>query len=386
MTTTTVAPASVRVAMGNADLIGRALRAFPVGKRYAVPVLQCARVDFGTGAISWTDFDTWTTISVGEPVEGTGAVLVSAADLAAALKAQSAAVRGVAARTASVMLERDGDALAVSGPAGRMVVQPNGGKLEDYPQWPTLEPKWSAVASDGKRLAATVAQVSTARCRDMTVSQALHGVHATLSEGVLALAATNRYIASVEDVVPVTHTADGEALFPADVLDRALKLIGPVPVSLEGDGRGLRIAGSAVEVITFDGLRDGAQYPPIRRMFPTGGEAITLDRAALVAAVRSAGAMAPKNGPIILSLGGAFGSVREDVSRFDSPLFSASGAQSSWRIGFTPEYLLALLGSLETDRITLHIVADGKPVAITRPGDAPNGRASRLIMPCRLAQ
>ena len=384
-TTTTMAP--VRVPMADVDLIGRALRAFPVDRRrYAVPVLQCVRVDFGAGAISWTDFDTWTTIRAFRPTPDGGALLASAADLAAALKAQSGAVRGVAKRTASITLEPGEDGtLAIGGPAGRMSVAPDSGKLEDYPQWPTLEPKWSAVAP-GKRLATAAAQVSPFRSRDMTVSQALHGVQITLGEGVLGLAATNRYIASVEDV-PVTHTDDCESLIPVDVLLKACKLLEVAgPIRLEGDGRNVCISDGVTDVITFDGLRDGVTFPPIRRLFPEKGEAIMLDRAALVAAVKSAGAMAPKNGPIVLSLGGGFGSVSEPESRFSSPLFATSGAETSWRIGFSPSYLLAVLGSLETDRITLHIVSQEKPVAITRPGDAPNGRASRLIMPHRLAQ
>jgi DNA polymerase-3 subunit beta len=271
----------------------------------------------------------------------------------------------------------------------------------EYPRPPAPGPAVGEFAAAD--LASMVAQVAPAASKDDTLTVLLH-VHLSLDgKGTATLTATDRYRVAMA-TCPYTP-AGPDAGPPAPVLIRARELAAvmrkpagtTVTVGLDGGGEddGSRQGGpGTLALITGDRkvtMRLGAdidRFPRAAALIPGQGDikaALTIDAAALSAAVKRAALVAAKNTPVHLTPTGGMLHIEagtgdeagyaEDVpGQFDGEPFPAA---------FNPAYLLDALNAVTAagaSAVRIDLTAPNKHALITPAGDPPGPAASRHIL------
>lgn len=368
--TITTTPA-LDVAVKQADLLA-ALRfvAVAIPRRVPVAVLAGVKLVAGGGTVQLSGFDYEYAATVTIPGEGQGSALVHCADLTAAIKTLP--------KTASIGISLEGDKVRI-GCVGMDVTLP-ALALEDYPSLPPQCGEGFAVldAAAVKQLPDVVAAAG----KDDTLP-ILTGVHASVVDGTLTLAATDRYRLHVLEL-PGVGGEDRTMLVQAEVLTAVSKHFkgGCTVLADKHAGTPFAMFADGTRTLTVR-LLEG-DFPKYRSLIPAGPFAYTatFDAAAMATAVGTVGSTAPRNLPARLRLDTPV--VVEWASEGDGARMTVPAEMEGEPItvAFTPAYLVAALKAAGAGAVRLTGNSPVKPGLIRRD-DRPGFTA--LVMPVRLA-
>jgi DNA polymerase-3 subunit beta len=278
-----------------ADAVAWTAKSLP--SRPSVPVLAgvLLRVESGLLNVSGFDYEVSSQVNVEVRADADGAALVSGRLLAEITKALPAKPVDIAAVGAHLEM--------ICGSARfTLPTMP----VEDYPTLPEMPETAGTV--DAATFATAVSQVAVAAGRDETLPM-MTGVRVELNGPTLALLATDRYRLAMRELP--WHPQDPEvslnALVPARTLAETAKALGPLggevtlALSTGGAGEGMiGLAGGTRR--TTSRLLDGANYPPVRSLFPTSHNALAkVSVAALTEVVRRVSLVAERATPVRLS-------------------------------------------------------------------------------------
>jgi len=367
-----------------ADAVAWTAKSLP--SRPSVPVLAgvMLRVTDGRLHVSGFDYEVSSQVSVEVQADADGAALVSGRLLAEITKALPAKPVDIAAVGAHLEL--------VCG-SGRFTLPTM--PVEDYPTLPDMPS--SAGTVDAAAFAAAVAQVAIAAGRDETLPM-MTGVRLELNGTSLAMLATDRYRLAMREMEwkPDDPEISLNALVPAKTLNDTAKTLGP----LGGEVIVALAQGQAGEgMIGFAGgtrrstsrLLDGANYPPVRSLFPASHNAdARVSVAALVEVVRRVALVAERTTPVLLSFSedGLVVEAGGTEEARASEAMEATFTGEPLTIGFNPQYLIDGLQNLGAPTAVLSFVDAFKPAVISPAAEdgeiVPGYRY--LIMPIRVTR
>lgn len=367
-----------------ADAVAWTAKSLP--NRPSVPVLAgvMMRVSEGQLNVSGFDYEVSSQVSIDVQGDADGAALVSGRLLAEITKALPAKPVDIAAVGAHLEL--------VCGSARfTLPTMP----VEDYPTLPEMPD--SAGTVDAAEFAAAVAQVAVAAGRDETLPM-MTGVRIELNGTSLAMLATDRYRLAMREMQwrPEDPDVSMNALVPARTLADTAKTLGPlggdVTMALAHGGAGegmIGFVGGARR--TTSRLLDGANYPPVRSLFPASHNAeARVSVPALNEVVRRVALVADRTTPVLLSFSDE-GLVVEAGGTEEaraSEAMEAAFTGEPLTIGFNPQYLLDGLAALNSPTALLSFVDAFKPAVISPAGEdgeiVPGYRY--LIMPIRVTR
>jgi DNA polymerase-3 subunit beta len=247
--------------------------------------------------------------------------------------------------------------------------------VEDYPTLPALPARAGTV--DAAQFAAAVAQVALAAGRDETLPM-MTGVRIELDGPSLALLATDRYRLALREIEwqPDDPQVTANALVPARTLADTAKTLGPLGGELvialaAGSGEGI-IGFAAGDRRTTSRLLDGANYPPVRNLFPSSHTAqARVPVAALTEVVRRVSLVGERTTPVRLAFSGdglvveAGGTEEARASEATEAIFQG---EEPMTLAFNPQYLLDGLSALLAPNAVFSFVEPGKP-AVLAPGN-----------------
>jgi DNA polymerase-3 subunit beta len=367
-----------------ADAVAWTAKSLP--NRPSVPVLAGVMMRVAEGQLNVSGFDYEVSSQVSLDVQGDadGAALVSGRLLAEITKALPAKPVDIAAVGSHLEL--------VCGSARfTLPTMP----VEDYPTLPEMPD--SAGTLDAAEFASAVAQVAIAAGRDETLPM-MTGVRLELNGSSLAMLATDRYRLAMREMQwrPENPDISLNALVPARTLADTAKTLGPlggdVTMALAHGGAGegmIGFVGGARR--TTSRLLDGANYPPVRSLFPASHNAeARVSVAALNEVVRRVALVADRTTPVLLSFSDE-GLVVEAGGTEEaraSEAMEAAFTGEPLTIGFNPQYLLDGLAALGSPTALLSFVDAFKPAVISPAGEdgeiVPGYRY--LIMPIRVTR
>jgi DNA polymerase III subunit beta len=367
-----------------ADAVAWTAKSLP--NRPSVPVLAGAmlRLVDDTLQVSGFDYEVSSQATVDVHGAADGAALVSGRLLAEITKALPAKPVDIAAVGAHLEL--------VCGSARfTLPTMP----VEDYPTLPEMPA--SAGTVDAAAFAAAVQQVAVAAGRDETLPM-MTGVRIELNGSALAMLATDRYRLALREIEwrPDDPAVSLNALVPARTLADTAKTLGPlggdVTLALAHSGVGEGMIGFAgADRRTTSRLLDGANYPPVRSLFPSSHNAqARVAVAALVEVVKRVALVAERATPVLLSFS-ADGLVVEAGGTEEARASEAMDAIFTGEpltIGFNPQFLIDGLQNMGASNALLSFVDAFKPAVIcpaTEDGDAIPGYRY-LIMPIRVTR
>ncbi|MEV5211379.1 DNA polymerase III subunit beta [Micromonospora sp. NPDC053740] len=271
--------------------------------------------------------------------------------------------------------------------------------VEDFPQLPVMPRPVGTI--DAGVFAAAVAQAAVAAGRDESLPM-MTGVRVELDGARMALLATDRYRLVVRDIAwqPTNPDVNTSALVPGKTLAEVAKTLGAaggdvtVALATEGHGEGM-IGFEAGGRSMTSRLLDGANYPPVRSLFPEAHpSAAVVPVASLIEVVKRVALVAERTTPVLLTFtdgdngvtveaGGA-----EEARASEALGISSYAGQDTLTIGFNPQYLIDGLTSLGTQHAHIGFVDAFKPAVIS-PADEdgePTGQHRYLIMPIRVSR
>jgi len=267
--------------------------------------------------------------------------------------------------------------------------------VEDYPALPALPERAGTV--DAARFAAAVGQVALAAGRDETLPM-MTGVRIELNGPSLALLATDRYRLAVREIEwqPDQPEVSANALVPARTLADTAKALGSIGGELvvalgAGAGEGM-IGFAAGDRRTTSRLLDGANYPPVRNLFPASHNAqARVPVAALTEVVRRVSLVGERTTPVRLAFS-PDGLVVEAGGTEDARASEATEASfdgdEPMTLAFNPQYLLDGLSALSEPVAVFSFVEPGKPAVLapaTEEGQLVPGYRY-LIQPIRVVR
>ncbi|MFF0821198.1 DNA polymerase III subunit beta [Micromonospora haikouensis] len=270
--------------------------------------------------------------------------------------------------------------------------------VEDYPALPEMPA--SAGTVNAAAFAAAVAQVAVAAGRDETLPM-MTGVRIELSGNTMALLATDRYRLAVREMAwkPTDPDVTINALVPARTLHDTAKALGPlggdVTIALSQAAAGEGMIGFARDDTrrTTSRLLDGANYPPVRSLFPKP-EAVAANAvvpvAQLVEVVKRVALVAERTTPVLLSFS-TDGLIVEAGGTEDaraSEAMDATFTGDPLTIGFNPAYLIDGLNHVDSANAHMAFVDAHKPAVLTpatADGEIIDGYRY-LMMPIRVSR
>ncbi|MEV4654566.1 DNA polymerase III subunit beta [Micromonospora sp. NPDC049301] len=354
--------------------------------RPSVPVLAgvMLRVTDGNLRVSGFDYEVSSQVTVEVQGDADGAALVSGRLLAEITKALPAKPVDIAAVGAHLEL--------VCGSARfTLPTMP----VEDYPALPEMPQ--SAGTVDAAAFATAVSQVAIAAGRDETLPM-MTGVRVELSGSTLSMLATDRYRLALREIQwrPDDPDVSINALVPARTLNDTAKALGPlggeVTLALAQGAAGEGMVGLAGGTRrTTSRLLDGANYPPVRSLFPaTHNAEARVSVSTLIEVVKRVALVAERTTPVLLSFS-ADGLVVEAGGSEEaraSEAMEATFTGDALTIGFNPQYLIDGLANLGSQTAMLSFVDAFKPAVISPAGEdgevIPGYRY--LIMPIRVSR
>jgi DNA polymerase-3 subunit beta len=367
-----------------ADAVAWTAKSLP--SRPSVPVLAgvLLRVADGVLHVSGFDYEVSSQVSVEVQADADGAALVSGRLLAEITKALPAKPVDIAAVGAHLEL--------VCGSARfTLPTMP----VEDYPTLPDMPA--SAGTVDAAAFAAAVGQVAIAAGRDETLPM-MTGVRIELNGSTMAMLATDRYRLALREIQwnPDDPDVSLNALVPARTLNDTAKTLGPlggdVTLALSHGGAGEGMIGFAGGTRrTTSRLLDGANYPPVRSLFPAASNAeARVSVPALAEVVRRVALVAERATPVRLSFSeeGLVVEAGGTEEARASEAMEATFTGEPLMIAFNPQYLLDGLAALAASTAVLSFVDAFKPAVISPAGE--DGEVVTgyryLIMPIRVAR
>ncbi len=354
--------------------------------RPSVPVLAgvLLRVTDGRLQVSGFDYEVSSQVSVEVQADADGAALVSGRLLAEITKALPGKPVDIAAVGAHLEL--------VCGSARfTLPTMP----VEDYPTLPDMPS--SAGTVDAATFASAVSQVAIAAGRDETLPM-MTGVRIELNGTTMAMLATDRYRLAMREIEwnPDDPEISLNALVPAKTLNDTAKALGPgggsatLALAQGNAGEGM-IGFAGGQKRTTSRLLDGANYPPVRSLFPTSHNAeARISVSALVEVVRRVALVAERTTPVLLSFSedGLVVEAGTTEEARASEAMEAAFTGEALTIGFNPQYLIDGLQNLGAPTAVFSFVDAFKPAVISPAAESgeitPGYRY--LIMPIRVTR
>ncbi|MFK3982589.1 DNA polymerase III subunit beta [Micromonospora sp. NPDC050397] len=367
-----------------ADAVAWTAKSLP--NRPSVPVLAgvLLRVADGSLHVSGFDYEVSSQVTVDVQADADGAALVSGRLLAEITKALPAKPVDIAAVGSHLEL--------VCGSARfTLPTMP----VEDYPTLPEMPA--SAGTIDAAAFASAVGQVAVAAGRDETLPM-MTGVRIELNGSTLSMLATDRYRLALREMQwqPDDPEISLNALVPAKTLNDTAKTLGPiggqVTMALAQGAAGEGMIGFAGGTRrTTSRLLDGANYPPVRSLFPSSHNAeARVTVSTLIEVVKRVSLVAERTTPVLLSFS-SDGLVVEAGGTEDaraSEAMEATFTGEALTIGFNPGYLIDGLQNLGAATALFSFVDAFKPAVISPSGEdgeiIPGYRY--LIMPIRVTR
>lgn len=336
--------------------------------RPSVPVLAGVMLRVTDGVLHLSGFDYQVSSEAEVPVhaDAEGAALVSGRLLAEIAKALPGKPVEVAAVDAHLEL--------ICGSARfTLPTMP----VEDYPSLPPLPDRAGTVEAGG--FATAVSQVAMAAGKDETLPM-MTGVRVELNGPSLTLLATDRYRLALRELEwrPDDPEVSAHALVPARTLADTAKALGALGgelvIALAADGAGEGMIGFAAgDRRTTSRLLDGANYPPVRNLFPASHSAqARVPVAGLTEVVRRVSLVGERTSPVRLAFG-PDGLVVEAGGTEEARATEATEAsfegEEAMTLAFNPQYLLDGLAALEQPNAVFSFVEPGKPAVLSPAND-----------------
>ena len=262
--------------------------------------------------------------------------------------------------------------------------------VDEYPTLPAMPDPVGSVG--GELFAAAVSQVAIAAGRDDTLPMLL-GVRVEISDSRVTLAATDRYRLAVSEFTwrPDQPGFEGAALVPAKILADTAKLLAhakEVSVAYAPGSAGEGLMGfSGDGRRTTTRLLDG-EFPKYRQLLPEESSTVTtVDKAALVEAVKRVSLVAERNTPVRLTFSGdevALQAGSGDEAQATEAL-EGSTTGDVIEIAFNPHYLLDGLGAIESTDVKFSFTGSTRPAVLTPASGESVDSYKYLLMPVRLS-
>jgi DNA polymerase-3 subunit beta len=221
--------------------------------------------------------------------------------------------------------------------------------------------------------------VALAAGKDETLPM-MTGVRVELNGPSLALLATDRYRLAIREIgwQPDDQQVSANALVPARSLADTAKTLGSIggelviALATGGVGEGM-IGFEAGARRTTSRLLDGANYPPVRNLFPASHTAqARVSVAALTEVVRRVSLVGERSTPVRLAFS-SDGLVVEaggtEEARASEATEASFDGDEPMTLAFNPLYLLDGLGALEAPNAVFSFVEPGKPAVLAPATD-----------------
>ncbi len=353
-----------------ADALATAGRA-ATGRSASLPVLSGVRLELTGDQLTITGTDLDLTIQLGLPVGGErdgGAVLPArlASDIVRSL--------GPGKVTVSV----DTDDVSISGGRSQFSVRPL--SIDDYPRLPS--PPTSGVALAAAAFGEALRQVVRAASTDDN-RPILTGVLLTAENDGLRMVATDSYRLAVRDLAETQVLAAGQkVLVPGRALLELQRLVGAggeLMLRLGERDATFEVGGTRLTTRLIEG-----EFPNYRQLIPQSHpNVLTVEREALLEAIRRVKILARDATPVRLQMGGdilRLTAVTQDVGNAAEEL-DATYSGGELVVAFNPDYLAAGVEACAGESVTLSTQDALKP-AVVRGVDAPD--YLYLLMPVRV--
>lgn len=265
--------------------------------------------------------------------------------------------------------------------------------VEDYPSLPDMPQ--SAGTVEAAVFAAAVAQVAVAAATDQTLPM-MTGVRVEVDGDTITMLATDRYRLAMREVEWSPASGGGwDALVPATTLAgfaKANAAAGTLTIARNDGGPGEGMLGfAAAGRRTTSRLLDGANYPPVRSLFPaTHNAEARVAVPALAEVVKRVALVVERTTPVLLSFS-EDGLVVEAGGSEDaraSEAMEAAFTGEPLTIGFNPQYLLDGLSAINSPTAVMSFVDAFKPAVISGADQDGTKIAGYryLIMPIRVTR
>lgn len=338
----------------------------------ALPVLSGVHLVLVGDLLTVTGSDIDLTITVNTTVAGAedGVAVVPA-------KLVTDIVRSL--RPGAVDMTMDGDELRIVSPPSEFAIRTI--PADDFPE--LSAPEGDAVTLQGAAFRGALQQVVKSASSD-DARPILTGVLMTAEDDGLRLVSTDSYRLSVCDLAGTSILSDGQkVLVPSKSLLELSRLIG------DDDELTLRLgrqeASFEVGNVTVTTRLIEGDFPNYRGLIPINHpNRLTVDRDALLDAVKRVRLMAQESTPIRLSMsldGLELAAVTQDVGQAHESMPAAYQGEDL-TVAFNPEYLIDGIEVAPGDKITLETVDELKPALLRSVEDED---FLYLLMPVRVS-
>ena len=277
-----------------------------------------------------------------------------------------------------VELDDSGDDVVISSGRSQFSVRPF--NYEDYPKVgvPTTQAITLSSATFGEALRQVVRAASTDEQR-----QHLTGVQMTSEANNLRMVATDSYRLAVRDLVGQESLApDQKVLVPARALSEVQRLVnGAEHVVMR---LGERHATFQVGNTSLTTRLIEQEFPPILKLIPPGHpNLLTVEREALLDAVRRVKLLAKDSTPLRVEMGGDTVKVRAIATDVGNAIeeIDAQYVGEPYTIAFNPDLLSAGIEACQSEAVTLSSIDPRQPVVLRGAGV---DDYLYLLMPVRL--
>lgn len=351
-----------------------------VPTRPAVPVLAgiCLTAGQDRLTLEATDYDTWATATVEAHTTGTGTAVLPG-------RLVDSLVGKLPADTDVHLQIEEGCARLRCGPVDATLRTL---AADDYPEAPETPPVVGRC--EAADLAPAATRVAATACTDQTLP-VLTSLRLAFTENGLTLASTDRYRASHAKVAwnPVITDDDdqvGELLVPAATLARATRgLAGEIALAAGHELIALTTPTRTLMLRTQDG-----EFPTVEALHESNMAqsvaTVTVDTAAMSAAVERARVFASAQTPVRLHLAGSEATVsggQEGDQASEMLPIGVEGdlGEDGITLGMNAGYLLGALASTRAEQAHLAVSSHTSPVIVTGESE----QDWTLAMPVRLA-
>lgn len=348
-----------------------------VSTKTTLPVLGNVLVQAREGTIRFAATDLDTGMSVAAPAEttATGDALIPAKRLQEIAKQLPAGtVRFAAASENRIGVE-----------SGKSRFKLLGMPTAEFPAFPKVDfpGTWATSAGLVRQL---IDQVSFAASREES-RPVLNGILWEFSPSQMRMVATNGHRLAQADVAGDSGWSTSQLIVPPKALDLFRRAFVTDDAAVAVASTDSHIAFQSGDTFLFSRLIEGP-YPDYTRVIPKeNNRSVTVDRDALLAAVRRVSVLADAQTHLVRLTGLASGI---KVSTKSPDLGEAADeVAGTWEgegleIGFDATYLMEILKRVPTDEVRLTFKAPERAATIEPVGDAGAGKWLAVLMPRRV--
>ena len=353
-----------------ADAVGSAGRA-ATNRTGTLPVLAGVRIEVAGDVLTVTGTDLELTIQLSIEVGGDkdGAVVVPARLVGDIVKALPAG---------AVEMELRDEEVSISAGRSQFSVRPLA--LDDYPT--QTEPSADAVTLAADTMADALRQVVRAASTD-DARAVLTGVLLASEDDGLRMVATDSYRLAVRDLPDSSMLGSGQkVLIPGRALSELQRVMGDaeqLTVRLGEREAAFEAGSTRLSTRLIEG-----EFPNYRNLLPSSSpNLLTVDKTAILEAIRRVKILAQDSTPVRLTLGGEtvqITAITQDVGNAAEEI-DAGYDGTEMTVAFNPDYLSAGIEAIDSDEVTLATMDPMKPAVLRGVGQ---DEYLYLLMPVRV--